>query len=82
MFSLLATLTMGADVIVVLGDGTRIQFSVGAKGSWLASAHPSGLFSGDGPPRLSLITCTGGYDRSSQTYAERLIVEAGYVGLA
>jgi sortase (surface protein transpeptidase) len=80
VFSGLSRLTVGAEVIAVLADGTRSRFSVTGIRSWPASAHPEGLFSAEGEPRLSLITCTGSYDRTSQTYAERLTVEARYVG--
>ena len=82
VFSQLAKLTPGADVIAVLADGTRNRFSVTSLSSWPANSHPAGLFGGDGEPRLSLITCTGSYDRTSQTYADRLIVEARYIGPA
>lgn len=82
VFSGLARLAIGADVIAVLADGTRSRFSVSGVRSWPATSHPSGLFSSDGQPRLSLITCAGRYDAGSQAYADRLIVEAGYVGPA
>jgi hypothetical protein len=80
VFSGLPRLEVGADVIAVLADGTRSRFSVTGMQSWPANSRPAGLFSGDGAPRLSLITCTGSYDSRSQTYADRLIVEASYVG--
>jgi Sortase domain len=82
VFSPLPRLAIGADVIAVLADGTRNRFTVSAAQVWPANSSPPGLFSGDGQPRLSLITCTGKYDRGSQTYADRLIVEAVYVGAA
>ena len=82
VFSGLPRLAIGSDVIAVLADGTRSLFSVSAAQTWPATSHPPGLFSAEGQPRLSLITCTGKYDRFSQTYADRLIVEATYVGTA
>lgn len=82
VFANLAKVAIGADVIAVLADGTRSRFSVTDRQSWPANSHPNGLFSGEGEPRLSLITCTGAYDRRSQNYADRLIVEASYVGPA
>jgi len=60
--------------------GRRRQLS--AAQVWPANSHPPDLFSGNGQPRLSLITCTGKYDRFTQTYGDRLIVEATYVGAA
>ena len=43
------------------------------------TSHPEGLFDTSGTPRLSLITCAGGWDRNKKIYSERLIVRAGYV---
>jgi sortase (surface protein transpeptidase) len=34
-----------------------------------------------GPPRLTLITCTGYFNKNSYSYSERLVVEASYAGL-
>jgi hypothetical protein len=82
VFSGLAKLAPGADVIAVLADGSRSHFSVSAAQVWPANSHPPDLFSTGGRARLSLITCTGRYDRFSQTYGDRLIVEADYVGAA
>src|SRR5437588_6538899 len=82
VFSGLSRLAIGAAVIVVLADGTRSRFTVGGLLSWPADSRPPGLFAVGGQPRLSLITCTGAYSRSSQTYADRLIVEAEYAGQA
>jgi Sortase domain len=82
VFSGLGRLAVGADVIVVLADGTRSRFRVSGVRSWPATSHPTGLFSRDGRPRLSLITCTGRYDGGSQTYANRLIVDSSFVGPA
>jgi Sortase domain len=82
VFSTLPRLAMGADIIAVLADGTHNRFTVSAAQVWPANSSPPGLFSTYGLPRLSLITCTGKYDRRSQTYADRLIVEADFVGTA
>jgi len=82
VFSGLSRLALGAEVIAVLADGSRSRFSVNASQVWPANAHPPGLFMGGGKPRLSLITCTGRYDRFTRTYGDRLIVEADYVGAA
>ena len=82
VFARLATLAIGADVIVVLADGTRSRFRVSKVRSWLANSRPTGLFSRVGQPSLSLITCTGKYDGATETYANRLIVDSSYVGPA
>jgi LPXTG-site transpeptidase (sortase) family protein len=80
VFSGLGRLAIGSDVIAVLADGTRNRFTVSGAQVWPANSHPPGLFAAAGQPRLSLITCTGRYDRFTQTYGDRLIVEATYVG--
>jgi Sortase domain len=82
VFGSLPRLTLGAEVITVLADGTHSKFTVSGLRRWPATSYPGDLFSGDGDPRLSLITCTGLYDNRTQTYGDRLIVEAGYVGPA
>jgi hypothetical protein len=80
VFSGLTKLAIGAEVVAVLADGTRSRFIVSGARSWPAASSPSGLFSPDGEPRLTLITCTGEYVGASQTYTDRLIVEATYTG--
>ena len=80
VFSTLPRLAIGADIIAVLADGTHNRFTVSAARVWPANSNPPGLFSAYGLPRLSLITCTGKYDRFTRTYADRLIVEATYAG--
>jgi len=82
VFSHLARLAIGADVIAILADGTRSRFTVTDLRSWPARSSPTGLFAAGGQPRLSLITCTGSYDGASQSYADRLVVEARYAGTA
>lgn len=82
VFAHLAMLKIGADVIVVLADGTRSRFRVTGLRSWPANSRPKDLFSRDGGSRLSLITCTGRYDGGTQTYADRLIVDSRYIGHA
>ncbi|MHB8572507.1 MAG: class F sortase [Candidatus Dormibacteria bacterium] len=80
VFGELSLLNVGADVLVLLSDGTRLRFIVTDRRSWASTASPPGLFRRDGPPTLSLITCAGAYDPVSSQYPDRLIVEAGYVG--
>lgn len=78
VFSGLAKLRVGDLIRVVGADGTTRDFSVTSTASWSATSHPSGLFDTAGDSRLSLITCAGAYLRSSQTYADRLVVEATF----
>ncbi|HUY24742.1 MAG TPA: class F sortase, partial [Candidatus Saccharimonadales bacterium] len=70
---------IGAEVVVMLADGTNIQFTISDMKTWPATSHPIGLFNVDGPPTLSLITCAGSYDPTTETYADRLVVDASFV---
>ncbi len=78
VFARLAKLRSGDRIVVVLADGTRRAFVVNSVKSWSARAHPTGLFEPDGPPRLSLITCSGQFNDKNFAYADRLVVEASY----
>ena len=81
IFGKLAKLQPGAQIIVVLADGTRRLFLVVSMKSVAAGSYPSGLAEPSGPPRLTLVTCTGHFDKRSFWYSERLLVEAKYAGL-
>lgn len=82
VFGKLGKLRSGDRIVVVLADGGRRAFKVTSVKSWPWRAHPTGLFQGDGPARLTLITCSGSFNDQTHSYAERLVVEAGYVGVA
>ena len=82
IFNGLARLRTGDLITVVGGDGTRRDFAVQSTASWPADSHPTGLFETGGSPRLSLITCGGAYFTNTQTYADRLVVEASLSGKA
>ena len=82
LFGKLATLRSGDQIIVVHADGTRRLFLVVSMRSVPADAPPSGLGEPSGPPRLTLVTCTGHFDKKSFWYSDRLLVEARYAGLA
>lgn len=82
LFGRLPRLHSGDKIVVVLADGTRRLFLVESLTIWAAGAKPSGLGLPSGPPRLTLITCTGPFDDHYKTYADRLAVEATYAGLA
>ena len=45
-------------------------------------ASVPGLFATTGPPRLSLITCGGSWDKAKQSFTLRVIVDAHLVGNA
>lgn len=82
IFGKLATLRPGDQIIVVHADGTRSLFLVVSMRSVPAGSAPSGLAEPAGPPRLTLVTCTGHFDKKSYWYSERLLLEARYAGLA
>jgi hypothetical protein len=81
IFGKLATLKAGAQVVVVLGDGTRRLFEVISMATLNAGVAPAGFAEPYGPPRLTLITCTGHFDADNKYYSKRLAVELRYVGL-
>ena len=82
IFARLYSVRPGDRIVVVLSDGSRRGFTVDSITGWPASALPPGLFVSDGPPRLSLITCGGDYNKFNNTYPNRLIVGASYTGPA
>jgi sortase (surface protein transpeptidase) len=82
LFGRLPRLHPGDKIVVVLADGSRRLFLVDSLAIWAAGTKPSGLGVPSGPPRLTLITCTGPFDDHYKTYADRLAVEATYAGLA
>jgi len=82
LFGKLATLKPGDQIIVVHADGTRRLFLVVSMTTVPADSFPSGLAEPSGPPRLTLVTCTGHFDKKSFWYSDRLLVQARYAGLA
>ena len=81
IFGKLATLRPGAQVVVVLRDGSRRLFEVVSMATLYAGIAPPGFAEPYGPPRLTLITCTGHFDADNKYYSQRLAVELSYVGL-
>ena len=81
IFGKLVTLRPGDKIIVVLADKSRHLFLVVSMRSLPAGSAPPGFAEPYGPPRLTLVTCTGHFDKKSYWYSERLVVEATYAGL-
>jgi hypothetical protein len=81
IFGKLATLRGGEQVVVVLSDGSRQLFLVESMSIVAAGVAPRGLAEPYGPPRLTLITCTGHFDDQNHYYSQRLIVELSYSGV-
>lgn len=76
VFSELARLHPGDPVQVQRADGSIVVFVVTRVYVDASTKVPAGFFAIDGPPRLTLVTCTGDFDGHSLTYNQRLIVEA------
>ena len=81
LFGRLATLKPGDKIIVVLADGSRRLFLVVSMRSVPAGSAPPGLADPYGPPRLTLVTCAGHFDKKRFWYSERLLVETRYAGV-
>jgi sortase (surface protein transpeptidase) len=81
IFGKLLTLRQGDRIVVVLGDGTRRLFLVESMAKVPVGTAPAGMGEPYGLPRLTLITCTGYFNKNSYSYSERLVVEASYAGL-
>jgi hypothetical protein len=82
IFGRLVALKPGDRIIVVLADKTKQLFLVDSMSSMAVGTAPPGLAEPYGPPRLTLITCTGHFDKNSYSYSQRLVLEAHYAGLA
>jgi len=82
IFGRLATLRPGAQVVVVLADGSRQVFTVDSMTTVPVGTAPPGFAEPYGPPRLTLITCTGYFNQNTYTYSSRLAVELSYAGSA
>ena len=82
IFGRLVTLKPGDRIIVVLADGTRQLFLVDSITTVPVGSAPPGMAEPYGPPRLTLITCTGHFDQNSYSYSRRLVLEASYAGPA
>ncbi len=80
IFGRLVNLRPGAKIVVVLADGSRQLFLAQSIGSVPVGTGPPGMAEPYGPPRLTLITCTGHFDKNTYSYSSRLVVEASYAG--
>jgi LPXTG-site transpeptidase (sortase) family protein len=79
-FGKLTMLPRGAQIVVVLADGTQRLFEVVSMSIVPAGTSPPGLADASGEPRLTLVTCGGHFDADNKYYTQRLMVEARYVG--
>jgi hypothetical protein len=81
IFGRLGKLHAGDQIIVVLSDGSRRLFLVDSMATVPVGSAPPGMAEPYGPPRLTLITCTGHFDQNSYSYSSRLVLEASYAGV-
>lgn len=82
IFGRLAKIQLGAQIVVVLADGSRQVFNVVSVVSYPLGSMPEGMYEPYGLPRLTLVTCDGKFNSDNKTYANRLVVEASYSGAA
>jgi hypothetical protein len=66
----------GDEITVVRADGSRVRFVTDATRQVPYDSSTDALFTRDGPPSLTLITCAGTWDRQRGTYLQRLVVHA------
>lgn len=77
VFANLRALQPGDEVSIVTQSGQQLRFRVTASKAYDASTRPpADLFATSGPPRISLITCTGPWDAGRKQYQQRLVVSA------
>ncbi|MGI8609404.1 MAG: class F sortase [Candidatus Dormibacteria bacterium] len=79
VFFNLKDLRAGDDVEVQRLDGVTRHFRVTRVQTVAFNSSVPGLFAGDGPARLSLITCGGAWDAHAGQYLQRVIVDADLV---
>ena len=78
----LANLRRGDQVNVVRADGSQLIFTVDSTTTYPWNARTDGLVTTTGPPSISLVTCSGTWDRQRQTYLNRLVVHATLAPIA
>ena len=74
VFWQLHRLRVGDEAFVTGSDGTRLRFVVDSVSTIAYDANVDGLFVTLGPPTMTLLTCTGAWDRQRATYLQRLVV--------
>jgi LPXTG-site transpeptidase (sortase) family protein len=77
LFYDLDKLEVDDEVIVSYGDGESRSFRVVARATYLKTELPlDAIFSRDGDPVLTLVTCGGGFSRSTGSYDSNVVVYA------
>jgi LPXTG-site transpeptidase (sortase) family protein len=80
VFWKLGRLRRGDEMTVTRADGSQAKFVVQSTSVMPYDASTDSLFTRAGPPSLTLITCSGTWDRQRGTYLQRLVVRASLVG--
>lgn len=76
VFWFLGKMRKGDEITVVRADGSHVKFVTDATSMVPYDSSTDSLFTRDGPPSLTLITCAGAWDRQRGTYLQRLVVHA------
>jgi sortase (surface protein transpeptidase) len=76
VFWYLGRMHRGDEITVVRADGSQARFVTDATRQVPYDSPTDSLFTRDGPPSLTLITCAGTWDRQRGTYLQRLVVHA------
>jgi sortase A len=76
VFGHLSQLRLGDEIFVVREDGSQIAFKVTGRSIVAAGARIPSLFAPSKVPTLTLITCTGIWDKAKGTDTQRLLVSA------
>jgi sortase A len=79
VFWYLGRVRKGDVITVVRADGTQARFVTDSTSMVPYDSSTDALFTRDGPPSLTLITCAGTWDRQRGTYLQRLVVHATLV---
>ena len=79
VFWYLGRLHRGDVITVVRSDGSSVKFVADSSTTVPYDSSTDSLFTIDGPPSLTLITCAGAWDRQRGTYLQRLVVHAALV---
>ena len=66
-----------AEITITENDGTRLRYTVIAREAYPKATIPlRALFARTGRPRLSLITCGGGFNQSIRSYDDNIVITA------
>jgi LPXTG-site transpeptidase (sortase) family protein len=76
VFWYLGRMRKGDAIKVMRSDGTSVEFVTDTSRTVPYDSSTDSLFTKDGPPSLTLITCAGTWDRQRGTYLQRLVVHA------